>query len=366
MTTSILYVTPSLGIGGTERHLLRVAMGLKARGYNISFYCFGPDGEIGEALRKADIDVSSTTSRQNGSLLQSLSTFFRLLRQTRPDVVHFFLPKAYLLGGPLAVLAGCKKRIMSRRSLNIYQQKHKLAGWVERRLHGMMHKISGNSRRVLDQLQTEEGAAKDKLHLIYNGIEPQEVSAGFERKTYLESLGLKKDLTTLILVANLIPYKGHGDLIKALSQIQRKDWQLVCVGRDEGIQQTLITQAHDLNIGSNVHFLGQRQDIANLLHCADIGLLVSHEEGFSNAVLEAMDAGLAMVVTDVGGNAEAVIDGENGYVVPAHHPQKLCEAILKLMDHPDQIRDMAMRNTKRVRSHFTLEACLDGYEALYQ
>lgn len=364
MTKSILYVTPSLGIGGAERHLLRVATGLKERGYNISFFCFGPTGDIGKQLVDLGLDVSSSETRTIGSLGHSLKVLYGQIRDEKPDIVHFFLPKAYILGAPVARLAGHKRLIMSRRSLNYYQQKHPLAGWVERRLHGLMSAVVGNSKKVIGQLQNEEGVSPAKLKLIYNGIEEQKAPAGFDRTTFRKILGISETALVMIIVANLIPYKGHEELIEGLSLIKDKlpdDWALLCVGRNDGIQADLIAKAEKAGIAGHIQFLGSRDDIPALLHASDIGLLNSHEEGFSNAILEAMSAGLPMIVTDVGGNAEAVIDGENGYVVPAKDPESWSQALLKLLDNPQ----VGKNNRQRVCETFSMEKCLDGYEDLY-
>jgi glycosyltransferase involved in cell wall biosynthesis len=169
-------------------------------------------------------------------------------------------------------------------------------------------------------------------------------------------------------VANLIPYKGHADLLDAFGSIREQlpqNWELWCVGRDDGIGQGLKERAERLGIASHVRFLGSRSDVPDLLLRADVGVLCSHEEGFSNAVLEAMAAGLPMVVTDVGGNAEAVVDGDTGYVVPPKDPPRLAEALLSVALDARR-SDMGARGRKRAEELFSMDACLHQYELLYQ
>jgi glycosyltransferase involved in cell wall biosynthesis len=97
-----------------------------------------------------------------------------------------------------------------------------------------------------------------------------------------------------------------------------------------------------------------------------VGFLSSHQEGFSNTILEAMAAGLPMVVTNVGGNAEAVIDGETGLVVPAHDPPAFAEAIVLIARDPLLRQRYGAAGRKRVESLFLLDACAARYEALYR
>ena len=91
----------------------------------------------------------------------------------------------------------------------------------------------------------------------------------------------------------------------------------------------------------------------------------SHEEGFSNAVLEGMSAGLPMVVTRVGGNPEAVIDAETGFVVEPHDPEGLAEALIRLIADPALRRHLGEAARNRVETHFGLERCVAEYERVY-
>src|SRR5262249_27490264 len=104
-----------------------------------------------------------------------------------------------------------------------------------------------------------------------------------------------------------------------------------------------------------------------LLKASDLGVLApTRNEGFSNAVLEGMASGLPMVVTDVGGNAEAVLDGETGLVVAPHNPTALGAAIVRLAHDPDLRRSMGERAKKRAANEFSCTTSLNQYCALYE
>jgi glycosyltransferase involved in cell wall biosynthesis len=172
----------------------------------------------------------------------------------------------------------------------------------------------------------------------------------------------------LVIVANLIPYKGHLDLIEALGRIAGRmppDWQLLAVGRDEGVGAAIRSRADALGIAVHVSLLGVRSDIPDLLNASDVAILASHQEGFSNAVIEGMQAGLPMIVTDVGGNAEAVVDGETGFVVAPRDPDALADAILRLAYDGELRRCFGDAGRRRVEAHFSLDACVEAYDALY-
>ena len=231
---------------------------------------------------------------------------------------------------------------MSRRSLNNYQKRHPLITPIERWLHGKMKVVLGNSQAVVEQLEGE-GIAAERLGLIYNGVDLRTFKSSASKSESRKSLDLPARSLVLVTVANLIPYKGHADLLAALGAICHalpKSWYALLVGRDDGVAASLRDQALRLGIDRNVRWLGERHDVPDILVAADIGVLPSHEEGFSNSVLEVMAMGLPAIVTDVGGNAEAVIHEQNGLLVPPRDPSRLGEAILTLSSEPKRRRAM--------------------------
>jgi glycosyltransferase involved in cell wall biosynthesis len=365
----LLYVVGSLDLGGSERHLAMIAPRLRQLGWRPVIYCLSHAGVQATHLREQGVEVVAPPApcdkgrlpRKFVCLALSCLRLFWLMLARRPRIAHFFLPLSYLIGGPLAMLAGLPRRVMSRRSLNIYQDRYPLLRKAERLLHRRMQAVLGNSRAVVRDLAAE-GCDSDRLGLIYNGIDAGEIEAAAPGRPDGAPL-------TLIIVANLIAYKGHADLLQALAAVSAAlpaGWRLRCVGRDDGIGAGLAAQARRLGIDAHVDLLGERHDVAALLAFADIGILCSHEEGFSNAVLEGMAAGLPMVVTDVGGNGEAVLDGTTGFVVPSRDPQALGQAIVRLAADAGLRERMGAAARQRQQQHFSIEACVARYNSLYR
>ncbi len=207
----------------------------------------------------------------------------------KPQIMHFYLPLAYMLGARLRSFARVPVKVMSRRSLNIYQRKMPMISRIERWLHARMTAVLGNSKQVAHELIDQENCPPDKVGLIYNGTDLSTIAAAMPLD--MSTLGIPAGSFILIVIANLIPYKGHADLLNALGNIASQmpqPWHLLCVGRDQGYGPQLRDQAAKLGLDKNVHFLGERTDVAQLLKAADIGVLSSHEEGFSNAVIEGL------------------------------------------------------------------------------
>ena len=370
----ILFVTSSLQIGGTERHLAAVAPALVKLGWSISVYSLTGSGALREEMQDKGVEVFVPPLRL--AMFSHLPQFmlggahlFNVMRRRRPTIVHFFLPAAYLVGAPLAIFSGIPVRIMSRRSLNAYQQSYPLVRKFERRLHRKMMAVLGNSRSVVRELNELEDVPASRLGLIYNGVDMARFTNAGSPMVTRAALGLSQETLAFVMVGNLIPYKGHSDLISALGLAASNlpdDWRLLLVGRDFGVAAGLREQASKLGIEDKIVFLGVRNDVPEILNACDIGLLCSHQEGFSNAILEGMAAGLPMIVTDVGGNAEAVVDGQTGMVVPPRDPHLLAAAIVRLAQDRSLRASLGSAARCRAAEHFSLERSIKAYDALYR
>ena len=373
-------VTLTLDTGGTERHIAAVAPKIAEGGFDVTIVCLGRPGTQADEVRRQGVRVIApaigaqrfTTSR--GGTAIALSAGMALLAKEllthRPDIAHFFLPLPYLAGSMLSRFARVPHLVMSRRSLNDYQAKRPGLARREHKLHRRMDLILANSRRVHGEL-LGEGADPTRTGLIYNGLDLARFSAPRNRPDARRRLGLAPDALVLAIVANLIPYKGHADLIAALGAIKAElpaGWRLLVIGRDDGLGSKLRDQATALGINENILWQGERQDIPELLGLSDIGLNASHEEGFSNAVIEGMAAGMPMLVTDVGGNREAVPDGVAGLVVPPRDPQVLAAALARLAGDSELRRRLGAVAQERAKIRFSLSTCvghyLDAYRAL--
>ena len=364
----IVVVSSRLDVGGTERHIARILPALQRRGLDVALYVMERGGPLEADIAAQGVRVEGFSP---GGVLhwpKATLALARWLRRERPDIVHFFLPRPYVFGSVAAKLAGHRLRLMSRRSLTVYRDKYPLLGGVERWLHRRTFGILGNSQAVMDQL-ADEVDDTGKLALIHNGIDlPSPVFTSRRRQTR-DLLQIPDGALVITVIANLIAYKGHRDLVDALALIKDRlpqSWRLLAVGRDDGIGAELKTQAQSFGIGDNILWLGERNDVDELLSASDMFVLPSHQEGFSNALLEAMAARLPVVATAIGGNSDAVVDGETGSLVPVRDPRALAAAILRLAQDPDLRASFGEAGRRRVEQRFSLQACVDRYERLYR
>lgn len=378
----ISIIIRSLERGGTETHLLRTLPAIAECGFDIEVFCFERPGELAAKMREQKIRVVtppfSGWVRHIPLVFKPITTvwtclfFLYYLFSRNPNIVHFFLPAAYLLLGPISLLHSSKK-VMSRRSLNRYLAKYpKWVRQTEQFLHGKMSLILANSNAVIRELTQTEFVPREKLSLVYNGVPDLTKTICPDVQTVREELGIRKETVVFLFVANLLPYKGGVDLIKACCLLGdntslSSEWCLIIVGDNRaGKQHEMEQLAEENSIRSRLHFVGKQPNIDRYLAIADIGVLVSHEEGFSNFVLEGMSAGIPMIVSDVGGNPEAVVNGVTGMVVPPHNANELATAMSYLIDNRDDADKMGRAAQVRAREEFSIMQSVSGYCQVYQ
>jgi glycosyltransferase involved in cell wall biosynthesis len=252
--------------------------------------------------------------------------------------------------------------------LTVYRKKYPLLRGVELLLHRRTHGLIGNSRAVLDQLAAEVGDPR-KIALIHNGIDMPPPATAADRERIRGLLGVPKDALAIAVIANLVSYKGHRDLLDALALVKERipnPWLVLAIGRDDGMGVALQRQAAALNLAANVRWLGEQPAADRLLAAGDIFILPSHQEGFSNALLEAMAANLAVIATAVGGNLDAIVDNESGILVPPRDPSALAAAIARFASDPDIRLRYGDAARRRVEQRFALARCVEHYEKLYR
>ncbi|MDQ1335159.1 MAG: hypothetical protein QG552_2109 [Thermodesulfobacteriota bacterium] len=351
------------------RHLI-------ARGVNCRLFVLESPGPVYDSLKGINLEIhDGGYCRKRAFPRKVLLLFraqFRLLRQlakARPDVIHAYLPLTNFMGSLAGRLSGVPLVITSRRALGTHQDRYK--GWriFDILSFRLSHLVTVNSHAVGQDTLIRDLGAPSKLRVIYNGIDPSPFeSAKANRETVRKGLGVFTHESVVINIANLIPYKGISDLIEAAAAVTERmpAVKFVLVGEDRGIQKQLEAKAHRLGISQQVIFLGQRLDIPDLLAAGDLLALSSHEEGFSNVILEAMASGLPVVATDVGGNREAVMDGITGWLVPLKDPAAMAEKILDLLSDRGKAAPWGRRGQERVKEAFTIDRMVAAHMNLYE
>lgn len=291
-------------------------------------------------------------------------SFWRYARKAASDGVglaHIYFHDASIFGPPLLRAVGIRS-IISRRDMGYWYNRAYLRAL---RVTGKFaERVVVNSQAVGEVACKEEWIPADKINVIYNGYESTKHSSMTAAADISE---IKKNGLgpIVILVANYRPLKRIEDAIRALSLVLEKGGraQLVIVG--SGDWEPLRKLARDLGVAQRVYFPGGRNDVKECLKHGYIGVLCSESEGYSNSIVEYMQASLPTVASDVGGNREAVVDGETGYRYRIGDIEALAEHILTLLNDPCLAKQMGTAGKILADQRHNLQKMISSHVDLY-
>ncbi len=261
--------------------------------------------------------------------LRKAFRLFKWMRSHRFAVVQTFFAESNLYGPVLARLAGIPVVIGSRRNLNYWMSPFR--GFMQGCANLFVTHIIANAQAVVDAARNSEFFVGSKAVVLYNGIDIERFRRDESRRVSIRTgLGLTGQMILVGMVSNLRPVKGLHDFIEAARIVaeQHPEARFVIIGEGP-LQQELESLITRLNLAGKLRLLGRQEDIPGFLSAFDIAVQSSESEGFSNSVLEYLAAGLPVVATNVGGNAEAI--GDAGVLIPTKDPASLASAIASLI-----------------------------------
>lgn len=353
----ILHIISSLGRGGKERQLFELVKRLKDE-IDLSLIVLSKDlsypiDDLGVKLIKFD-----KRARRKLSTHRSIMSHVRCFK---PEVIHYW-------DTPSAVFA-IEAKLLYR--IRCVDGSIRYAGKLDRNIPQRLLKsirfkladrIVANSEAGL----RVEGLLKSsKACVIHNGIDLSRFRAnpGFSP----QASGLDDNLIKIVMVAGFRPAKDHATLIKVAEALYTTSskFQLIMVG--DGENRVMVQQSVPAVIRDKVLFLGNRNDVEQiLLHC-DIGVLLSSSaEGLSNSIMEYMVAGLPVVATGSGGTSELISEGVTGFMVDNAAPHQVAERIMRLIENPILRHEMGINGRKHINEYYKSEFMVRKYMSLYR
>jgi glycosyltransferase involved in cell wall biosynthesis len=373
----IVYFIGSLRLGGAEKQVVELALGLDRSIYDIEIVCINQGGPMVDMVRASGvpvhiIEVSLPYGKYNPRsyihVMKSLHRIYRHIKESGPDIIHGYLFTAYIVGILCGIWAGVPILVSSRRSLGFFKQDKAWRQIIENYVNWKTEAILVNSKSVWDDVIKREKHCEGKIHLIYNGVDLEKFKPRRGDPEIRKQWRLNREDLIVGVVANLIHYKGHMEILDVAALLKQDfpNLKFVFVGRDGGMQSQIEKNRDVLSLDKQVILAGSREDVERIIPIFDILLLASHEEGFSNVLLEGMACGKAIVATNVGGNPESVRDGETGFIVPARNPVKMAEALKKLLYDCALREKFGNAGRRRVEEHFSREKLIENMDAFYR
>jgi L-malate glycosyltransferase len=347
-------------LGGGERIVLKLAALLPQYGYRVSILTFFVHAECAAlASPVCPVFVLPLKSTYNLTALRAAFDLRALIKQQKIQIVQTFFESSDIWAGFVTKALSKAKLIWSRRDMGILRtRKHHIA---YRRMARMPDAVFAVSELVRKYTIDVDGIDPDRVLTVYNGLN----LGDWDATSRTSVIGKKIAITT---AGNIRHVKGHDVFIRAAALIApdfpEVSFTIAGAVLDPDYFASLQSLVSELNLAGCFHFLGGIDDLRQHLSAADIFVLPSRSEGFSNAIVEAMAAGLPVIATNVGGNAEAVQDDVNGFIIPPEDPAALAAALRELLANPDRIAPMGAAS-KRLALNFTTETMMQRITETY-
>lgn len=360
----VLHLLVTLPVGGAEDLVAAIVTGLDPTRFAAQAACIGPPGPVGEELRRAGYPVLSLGLELKRTPARRLvAAVRRLLKETKPDILHTHLYHANLYGRLAAMGLGLKGVVAAVHNTYTRPKLHRrLLNFL---LSRVCDRVLVGSPQVWEDVRRYDGVPVDRLLLLPYGIRLQDLDPPASREEARARLGVSG--FCLGAVGRLEEQKGHRFLLAAVPALRQEiaDLTVLLVG-DGRLDAALKKQAEELGIAQTVRFLGTRRDLPLLYRALDVYVQPSLWEGLSLTMLQAMGAGLPVVITRVSGALGVVKDGENGRLVPPGDPGALAAAILELYRDPPRRQRLGDAARRTVSENYSQEAMLRRLEDLYR
>jgi len=355
---NIVHIETGRHLYGGAQQVIYLSRGLHERGINSTIVC-PPDSAISAAARRENLTVHTISC--GGDLDVRFAYQLRSwLRSERPDLVHCHSRRgADILGGRAAKMADVPA-VLSRRVDN---RESRFFGKLRYSPFEKLIAISDNIAEVL----RDSGVHGHRIETIRSAVDSAALARPVSRKQWLHDFDLRDEQVIGVIAAQFIERKGHRFVLDVMPELCRAqpNFRLVLFGKGP-LESDLRTRAAELGIVEQVRFAGFRDDLDDLLGCADLLIHPALQEGLGVVMLKAAAAGLPVVAFDVAGAKEAVVAGQTGLLVPAEDRASLLQAMTKLVENRPQRKNLGNAGQVRMRESFSIDEMVDRHISLYE
>ncbi|MFH1904714.1 MAG: glycosyltransferase family 4 protein [bacterium] len=360
----VLHIITRMDKGGSAQNTLLTVRKVNTNKFESKLVC----GSVRDVKPDDDFIIIPQLSRDI-KFFRDLSAFlklYKIIKQTKPHIVHTHTSKAGILGRWAAKFAGVPIVIHTPHG-NVFSG---YFGYFMTKLFVIAERISAHitdriitlTPKGIDQHLRQKIGKRNKYISICSGVEVEKFANAKENK---DVLNIAQNDIIIGVVARLVTVKGHRYLLEAMKLMESQSIKLLIIG-DGPLRRELEEQAIESGIEKNVVFLGQRKDVPELLSVLDIFVMPSLNEGMGRAIAEAMVAEKPVIASKVGGIPDVVDDKITGILVSSKSPEALANAITYLMKNPEIAAQMGQEGKKKAVKNFGINSMIEQIENLYE
>ena len=364
----LLYLIPSLQMGGAEIQLLSLVKGLDKSRFDPTVAVLYDKGELKDeyrAIPQVRIVFLGKKSIFDFTFLPRLG---KLVRRYGFDIVCPYNVSARFFGFLAAKLYGIKYTVMAERnSRAVYSSMGSRVYHALERLILPYATVVVSNSKAGRQFAISRGVRPEKVRVILNGIDDSRLQVEKSRQEIRKEWGISTDNYVVGMVARMFPQKDHATFLRAAKIVvgQLKEVRFLLVG-DGPIFGRVRQMAQELGLSQHVVFTGAQSKAADFIRAMDVIVLTSKTaEGHSNALIEAGMLGIPIIATNVPGNDELVENNATGLLVQPQNPVELAEKIM-LMSHPRQRQQMGAKAERIFERRFSRQRMVESYQEIYE
>ena len=369
----VLYGISQLTIGGAERQLYELACHLDQTLFRPLVFTTLEGGAYADLLRQAGIPLY-VFPRKFPFDIRPVLRIAKLMQREQVQILHTYGYYGGLFGRLATYFYRPRIVISSERATKARDKflQNPIYFNVDKHLARRTDCFIANAHAVKKFAVDEKKLPADKMQVIYNGVDEERFTAvsSQQRQQLKEQYDLGEGINTVGIVARLDSMKDHHTFIQAIALVM-ENWskaKFFIIGEGP-LDEELKSYSKDLKLQQAIIFTGAKKgsELINMVSLLDIVVLSSKEgEGCSNAILEAMALGKPVIATDVGGNAELVIDQESGIIIPPENPKALASAMIDLLKNQHEREKMGNNAKSRIEDLFSVDRMVNDTKTLYE
>ncbi|MDP8223575.1 MAG: glycosyltransferase [Candidatus Lernaella stagnicola] len=359
----VAQVVHSLEVGGMERVASHLAMNMSAA-YRPIVVCLTVKGDFAPMLEEAGIEVVAL-DKQPGRDLTLPRRLARVFADRHVGIVHVHNSGPMFTGTCAGKLAGVKGIVVTDHSRKFPERRSVvITEYVLSRLVNAIVSVSDDNKR--DLIEKMLWPAR-KITVIANGVAPVPEVTAAKRAELREEFGLREDEPVVLTVARLEPQKNLAVLVEAARRVRDRGVAGRFIVAGEGSERPKLEKLiAEYDLADRVTLAGWRLDSLSLYGIASVMALSSDWEGLPMSILEAMSAGLPVVSPGVGDVPKAVVNGENGFLIPPQNPDELAEALAGLLTDANQRAAFGEAGRSVWAARYSVGHMMGEYEAIYE
>jgi glycosyltransferase involved in cell wall biosynthesis len=365
----LLLLSTDMGFGGgAEEQVIRLAYAFQTRNWETMIVSMVPPSPMPADFPEHGIPLVDLGMKRGFPDAQSLFKLSRLIRDFQPDVVHSHMFHANLLARAVRLIQPFPVLVCTLHALTMAGVKRDWTGIFEfahQITDGLAERTTTVCHAAAKYYVRRRAVPAGKMMMVPNGIDTLNFRPTADsRERVRRELGVEGRFVWLA-AARLEMTKAYPTMLRAVARLGEGNHLLLICGQGSMLDD-LKKLVSELELGYHVRFLGLRSDVAELMGAADAFALSSDTEGLPLVLLQASAAGLPIVATNVAGNAEVVVDGVSGYLVPPQDPQAFAQAMMRLsgLSEKDRI-SMGRAGQAWVQGHYEAERVAECWEQLF-